>query len=92
MDWPSAKPLSVQSPVIVSASRSTDIPAFYSDWLLTRIRAGHVRWTNPFNRVPIKVSFDKARLFVFWTKNPAPMIPRLDALDAMGLGYFFSSR
>ncbi len=38
-----------QMPVIVSASRSTDIPAFYSDWFMERLEAGYVKWFNPFN-------------------------------------------
>ena len=38
-----------QMPVIVSASRSTDIPAFYSDWFMERLKAGYVKW---FTRTP----------------------------------------
>ena len=40
-----------QAPVIISASRSTDIPAFYADWLINRIEEGYVQWKNPFNGV-----------------------------------------
>lgn len=36
-------------PVVVSASRSTDIPAFYADWLFERLKIGYSAWTNPFN-------------------------------------------
>ncbi len=89
MNGKQAKPSAVQTPVIVSASRATDVPAFFSDWLLDRLREGQVRWTNPFNGVPLTVSFAKTRLLVFWTKNPAPMEARLDELDALGLGYYF---
>ena len=39
-----------QMPVIVSASRSTDIPAFYSDWFMERLRAGYVKWFNLSNQ------------------------------------------
>lgn len=78
-----------QAPVIISASRSTDIPAFYSDWLVNRVKQGFVKWTNPFNGVPLYVSFDKARLFVFWTKNPKPMLDKLDFFDDRGLNYYF---
>lgn len=42
-----------QMPVIVSASRSTDIPAFYSDWFMERLKAGYVKWFNPFNGQPL---------------------------------------
>lgn len=77
-------------PEIISASRATDIPAFYSEWLMNRIRAGYVYWINPFNRNNIqKVSFEKTRVFVFWTKNPAPLIPSLDEIDSRGYHYYF---
>ena len=36
-------------PIVVSASRSTDIPAFYADWFFDRLRKGYSAWTNPFN-------------------------------------------
>jgi len=77
------------APVIVSASRSTDIPAFYGDWFTGRLNAGYVRWKSPFGGRPVFVSFKKARLFVFWSKNPAPFLPVLDTLDRRGLGYYF---
>ncbi len=63
-----------QMPVIVSASRSTDIPAFYSDWFMERLNAGYVKWFNPFNGVPLYVGFKKMRCIVFWSKNPRPML------------------
>ena len=37
-----------QMPLIVSASRSTDVPAFYSDWFIERLEAGYVKWYNPY--------------------------------------------
>ncbi|MBF0235558.1 MAG: DUF1848 domain-containing protein [Desulfamplus sp.] len=78
-----------QAPLIISASRSTDIPAFYSDWLMERLKEGFVKWINPFNGVPLYVSFAKTRLFVFWSKNPKPMLVHLDTLDERGLHYYF---
>ena len=78
-----------QVPVIISASRSTDIPAFYADWLINRLKEGYVKWKNPFNGVPLYVSFDKARLIVFWTKDAKPMIKHLDYLDERQLNYYF---
>jgi DNA repair photolyase len=78
------------APVIISASRATDIPAFYSEWLMNRLRAGYAVWTNPFNRNSSqKVSFEKTRAFVFWTKNPAPLMPHLDEIERMGYHYYF---
>lgn len=78
------------APIIISASRATDIPAFYGDWLLNRLQAGYVKWINPFNRRACQfVSLAKARAYVFWTKNPAPFWPVLADLDRRGLGYYF---
>ena len=78
-----------QMPVIVSASRATDIPAFYADWFMARLKAGYVKWLNPFSGVPLYVGFRRTRCIVFWSKNPVPMIPRLDALDAICPNYYF---
>jgi DNA repair photolyase len=77
------------APVIISASRSTDIPAFYSDWFFQRLKEGYVKWKNPFNGVPLYVSFDKARLIVFWTKNAKPTIDYLDRLNEKSFNYYF---
>lgn len=77
------------APLIISASRSTDIPAFYGDWFGDRLRQGYVRWKSPFGGKPVYVSFAKARVFVFWSKNPAPFFPVLDLLDRAGYGYYF---
>ena len=54
-----------QAPVIVSASRSTDIPAFYTDWFFHRLKVGYSAWTNPFNGVKSYVSYSKTRFIVF---------------------------
>lgn len=76
-------------PIIVSASRSTDIPAFYSDWLISRLNAGYVKWINPFNNRPSYVSFDATRLIVFWSKNPKSIIQHLSKLDKRKINYYF---
>jgi len=78
-----------QAPVIVSASRSTDIPAFYSEWFFDRLKKGYLKWKNPFNGVPLYVSFKKTRLIVFWSKNPKPIIKHLDYLDSNNINYYF---
>lgn len=44
------------APVIISASRSTDIPAFYADWFFNRLKIGHSAWINPFNGVKSYIS------------------------------------
>lgn len=76
--------------MIVSASRRTDIPAFYSDWFLNRIKAGFLIAPNPYNpkmlgRIPLTP--DVVDCMVFWTKNPRPMLEKLDALE--GFKYYF---
>ena len=70
-----------QAPIIVSASRSTDIPAFYADWFLHRLKVGYSAWTNPFNGVRSYVAYGKTRLIVFWSKNPRPLLDKGGCLD-----------
>lgn len=77
-------------PVIVSASRATDIPAFFAKWFRNRLEAGYLLWTNPFNAKQIQyVSFRRTRVIVFWSKNPKPLIRYLPELDAKGIHYYF---
>lgn len=69
--------------MILSVSRRTDIPAFYSDWFYNRIREGYVCVRNPMNRrqvSKIRLSPDMIDCIAFWSKNPAPMLPRLGEL------------
>lgn len=70
-----------QAPVIVSASRSTDIPGFYCDWFLHRLKIGYSAWTNPFNGVRSYVSYQNTRLIVFWSKNPQHLLDENGLLD-----------
>ncbi len=74
------QPVKAQAPIIVSASRSTDIPAFYADWFFHRLDTGYSVWTNPFNGVKSYISYEKTRFIVFWSKNPEPLIPYLHIL------------
>lgn len=69
--------------MIISASRRTDIPAFYSEWFLNRIREKYVLVPNPYNpKIISKINLDPRVIdcIVFWTKNPNPMIDKLDEL------------
>lgn len=77
-----------QVPEIISASRSTDIPAFYADWFFHRLEKGYSAWTNPFNGVKSYVSYNKTRFIVFWSKNPKSLLYYLDALDKKGIGCY----
>jgi hypothetical protein len=78
------------APVIVSASRATDIPALYGEWLLRRLQAGWCVRVNPYSRRPRRISFERARVIVFWSKNPAPLIPRLGEIDSSGINCYFT--
>ena len=78
--------------MIISASRRTDIPAFYSKWFMNRIRAGFCSVPNPFNLNQISfVSLkpEDVEVIVFWTRNPRPLMPYLNELDRMGYRYYF---
>ena len=71
--------------MILSASRRTDIPNYYSEWLLNRIKEGYLYVRNPMNPhqgSKIILSPDVIDCIIFWTKNPEPMISRLDGLDS----------
>lgn len=77
-----------QAPVIVSASRSTDIPAFYADWFFDRLKRGYSAWTNPFNGVTSYIAYSKTRFIVFWSKNPRPLLEHLDYLTGQNVGCY----
>ena len=84
-----SKQVEATAPVIISASRSTDIPAFYAKWFFNRLAKGYCAWYNPFNQQKMYISFERCRVIVFWTKNPAPIIPYLSELDKRGIHYYF---
>jgi len=78
--------------MIISASRRTDIPAFYAKWFINRIRAGYCTVPNPFNKNQvshISLKPEDVDVIVFWSRNPAPLIPHLEELDQRGYKYYF---
>ncbi len=78
--------------MIISASRRTDIAAFYSDWFMNRIRAGFCTVPNPMNRKQVsQISLDPADVDVlaFWTRDSRPLLPHLSELDQRGYRYYF---
>ena len=77
------------APVIISASRSTDIPAFFAKWFFNRLAKGYCAWYNPFNQQKMHISFKNCKVVVFWTKNPKPILPYLHELDERGIHYYF---
>ncbi|MBF0482354.1 MAG: DUF1848 domain-containing protein [Desulfovibrionaceae bacterium] len=77
---------------VVSASRRCDIPSFYPRWFASRLRAGFALAANPFNPAQVSridLSPDKAKVFVFWTRNALPLMPFLGELAARGQGFYF---
>lgn len=78
--------------MIISASRRTDIPCAYSEWMLNRLKAGYVLMRNPMNRTQVgRVSLDRSSVdgIVFWTKDAENLAKRLDEVDGMGYQYGF---
>lgn len=70
--------------MILSVSRRTDIPNYYSEWFFNRIKDGFAYVKNPMNPhqvSKINLSPDVVDCIVFWSKNPKPMINRLDELS-----------
>jgi len=76
------------APVVVSASRATDIPGFYMPWFTQRLRKGYIRWVNPFSGKPQYVSFKKTRVIVFWSKNPESLLSSFEFFNELGLNYY----
>ena len=77
--------------MILSASRRTDIPAFYSSWLINRIREGFVMVRNPMNYHQVSkicLSPNVIDCIVFWTKNATPLLPYLKEISELYPYYF----
>ncbi len=78
--------------MIISASRRTDIPAFYADWFMKRVREGYFYRVNPFNSRQVtgfSLKPEDVDAICFWTKNPRPLMSHLNELDGRGLNYYF---
>ncbi len=78
--------------MILSVSRRTDIPAFYAEWFMERLRQKYVLVRNPFNihsisRIPLTP--ENIDAIVFWTKNSKPIHKYLDEIDNLGYKYYF---
>jgi hypothetical protein len=78
--------------MILSASRRTDIPCYYSEWFMNRIRAGSVCMRNPMNRKQlsrIRLTPETVDCIVFWTKDARNILDKLPELDRLGYKYYF---
>lgn len=78
--------------MIISASRRTDIPCYYSEWFLNRLHEGYALISNPWNANRlgrVELSPRDVDCIVFWTKNPTPMLNKLTQISKMGYSYYF---
>ena len=78
--------------MILSVSRRTDIPSFYSKWFMNRLREGFVYVRNPFNANQISkivLNPNQIECIVFWSKNPKDLVEHLSEIDALGYKYYF---
>lgn len=77
---------------LISASRRTDIPAFFGPWLINRLRAGFCLVQNPF-RVDLirRVALNREAVdgLILWTRNPEPFFERLPELERTGIPFYF---
>ena len=77
--------------MIINTGQRTDIPAFYSDWFVNRLKAGFVLVRNPYDHHRVaryRLTPDVVDLIGFCTKNPAPMLPHMDLLQPFGQYWF----
>ena len=73
--------------MIINTGQRTDIPAFYSEWFVNRLKAGFVMVRNPYNPKSViryRLTPDVVDIIGFCTKNPAPMLPHMDLLKPFG--------
>ena len=78
-------------PSVISASRRTDIPAFYSDWMVSRLTAGYVYVKNPYSKKFYRVSLliDDVSALVFWSKNYSPLLNKLHLIEKATKNIYF---
>lgn len=78
--------------MIISASRRTDIPAYYSDWFMNRLQEGFAMMPNPYNANRlgrVTLSPEVVDCIAFWTKNPQPMLDKVQKIADMGYDFYF---
>jgi hypothetical protein len=82
----------MEDTMILSASRRTDLPGYYSEWFLNRLRDGYALYRNPMNHAQIcrvELSPENIDCIVFWTKDPYQMMDKLEQLEQLGYHYYF---
>jgi hypothetical protein len=78
--------------LIISASRRTDIPAFYGDWFRNRLKAGFCDVRNPFRPSQVRrvsMALKDVDAFVFWTRDPRAFLPAIEDLERGGFPFIF---
>ncbi len=78
--------------MIISCSRRTDVPAYYSNWFIDKIKKERCEVPNPFNFKQVSevdLSPGAVDCFVFWSRNPYPLMKKLSLLDERGYPYYF---
>jgi hypothetical protein len=72
--------------MIISASYKTDIPTFYGEWFIHRLRAGYCKAVNPYGRQVYRIDLSRQTVdgIVFWTKNAGPFLPHLNEVRDRG--------
>lgn len=78
-----------KAPLILSASRATDIPAFYGHWLVAQFKRGYLWRKQPYTGKFYPISLSEVAFIVFWTKDPGPFLKYLPFFDKVGIGYYF---
>jgi hypothetical protein len=76
---------------VISVSRRTDIPAFYSEWFIRRLKEGFVYVQHPYSRRWLKVSLtpDDIDAIVFWSKDYSPLLSMLEEIERYSRNLFF---
>ncbi len=78
--------------MIISATKRTDIPSYYGEWFVNRLKAGYVLIQNPYNNnrySKANLTREAVDIIAFWTKNPKPFLKYLPIIDEMGYPYYF---
>jgi hypothetical protein len=77
---------------IISVSRRTDIPAFYGDWFMGRLKEGFVGAVKPFGgqKHIVSLKYEDITCFVFWSKNFTPFLANLKIIDKLGYKFYFN--
>jgi len=84
---------SAQTKIVISASRRTDIPAFYMPWFMAQVERGFFEVLNPYSRrvSTVAATPDRVHTVVFWSKNFGPFLEGGfgEALQQKGYHLFF---